>query len=197
MKRARKCAIVGALTLPLAVWGFAEAEAKIRLRMLVRSPACWRSITLVALTDRKPMCCECLRHGRRGGGSQYDYDGDGLDDIFVTDSDNGKTNHLFHNNGNMTFTDVAVQAGVAKGNEPNTIVADALWFDYDNDGKEDLLVARFGTPILYHNEGGGKFKDVSATSGLNKFGNTIAVIAFDYENDGLSRYHAGQLLQAR
>jgi len=38
-------------------------------------------------------------------------------------------------------------------------VADALWFDYDNDGREDLLVARFGTPILYHNEGNGKFKD--------------------------------------
>ena len=114
-----------------------------------------------------------------------DFDGDGLDDIFVTDSDKGKLNHLFHNNGNMTFTDVAVAAGVAGGNDPLTIVADALWFDYDNDGRQDLLVARFGTPILYHNEGGGKFKDVSATSGFTKFGNTIAVIAFDYDNDGL------------
>src|SRR5208337_2692967 len=46
------------------------------------------------------------------------------------------------------------------------------------------LVARFGTPILYHNEGNGKFRDVTASSGLNKFGNTIAVIAFDYDNDG-------------
>jgi len=73
---------------------------------------------------------------------------------------------------------------VASGNDPNTIVSDALWFDYDNDGREDLLIARFGTPILYHNEGNGKFKDVSKTSGLNKFGNTIAVIAFDYDNDG-------------
>ncbi len=113
-----------------------------------------------------------------------DYDGDGFDDIFVTDSDNGTRNHLFHNNGNGTFTDVAEKLGVAGGNDPLTIVADALWFDYDNDGREDLLVARFGTPILYHNEGGGKFKDVSAGSGLNKFGNTIAVIAFDYDNDG-------------
>jgi hypothetical protein len=113
-----------------------------------------------------------------------DYDGDGLDDLFVTDSATGKPNHLFHNNGNMTFTDVAVAAGVAGGNDPGTIVSDALWFDYDNDGREDLLVARFGTPILYHNEGHGKFKDVTKTSGLNKFGNTIAVIAFDYDNDG-------------
>src|SRR5215471_1926863 len=113
-----------------------------------------------------------------------DYDGDGYEDLFVTDSDTGKPNHLFHNNGDMTFTDVAVEAGVAGGNDPKSVVSDALWFDYDNDGKLDLLVARFGTPILYHNEGNGKFKDVSSLSGLNKFGNTIAVIAFDYDNDG-------------
>jgi hypothetical protein len=113
-----------------------------------------------------------------------DYDGDGFDDIFVTDSDSGKPNHLYHNNGNLTFTDVAAKAGVAEGNDPRSIVADALWFDYDNDGRQDLLVARFGTPILYHNEGNGTFKDVSKSSGLNKFGNTIAVIAFDYDNDG-------------
>jgi len=113
-----------------------------------------------------------------------DYDNDGFDDIFVTDSEAGKPNHLFHNNGDFTFTDVAVKAGVAGGNDPLSIVSDALWFDYDNDGKPDLLIARFGTPILYHNEGNGKFKDVTASSGLNKFGNTIAVIAFDYDNDG-------------
>ncbi|MGA2215761.1 MAG: CRTAC1 family protein [Bryobacteraceae bacterium] len=129
---------------------------------------------------------EVLEMFTSGGASVAvgDYDGDGLDDLFVTDSATGKPNHLFHNNGDMTFTDVAVAAGVAGGNDPGTIVSDALWFDYDNDGREDLLVARFGTPILYHNEGNGKFKDVSKTSGLNKFGNTIAVIAFDYDNDG-------------
>src|SRR5262249_8976622 len=113
-----------------------------------------------------------------------DYDNDGFEDIFVTDSDAGKPNHLFHNNGDMTFTDVAVKAGVAGGNDPLSVVSDALWFDYDNDGKLDLLIARFGTPILYHNEGNGKFKDVTPVSGLTKFGNTIAVIAFDYDNDG-------------
>jgi hypothetical protein len=113
-----------------------------------------------------------------------DYDNDGYDDLFLTDSDNGRTCHLLHNNGNLTFTDVTERAGVGKGNDPTSIVADALWFDYDNDGWVDLLVARFGTPLLYHNEHNGTFKDVTTASGLNKFGNTIAVIAFDCDNDG-------------
>jgi hypothetical protein len=113
-----------------------------------------------------------------------DYDNDGYEDLFITDSEAGKPNHLFHNNHDGTFTDVAEEAGVAGGNDALDIVSDAIWFDYDNDGLPDLLVARFGTPILYHNEGHGKFRDVTAGSGLNKFGNTIAVIAFDYDNDG-------------
>jgi len=113
-----------------------------------------------------------------------DYDNDGYEDMFITDSEKGMPNHLFHNNHDGTFTDVAQSAGVAGGNDASDIVSDAIWFDYDNDGLPDLLVARFGTPILYHNEGHGKFKDVTASSGLQKFANTIAVIAFDYDNDG-------------
>ena len=129
---------------------------------------------------------DVLRMFTSGGASVAlaDYDNDGLEDIFVTDSDTGQPNHLFHNNGNLTFTDVTQSAGVAGGNDPNSIVSDALWFDYDNDGWPDLLVVRFGTPLLYHNEHNGTFRDVTSTSGLNKFGNTIAAIAFDYDNDG-------------
>jgi hypothetical protein len=181
--QARKSAVVAVLGLSLAVWGFAEVEAKIRFADVSAKSGMQMMHHTRHFNGPE---ADVLRMFTSGGAAAavYDYDGDGFDDIFVTDSDNGKPNHLFHNNGNMTFTDVAVQAGVAKGNEPNTIVADALWFDYDNDGREDLLVARFGTPILYHNEGNGKFRDVSATSGLNKFGNTIAAIAFDYDNDG-------------
>ena len=95
-----------------------------------------------------------------------DYDGDGDDDLFVTDSDAGRPNHLLRNDfvptGKLRFTDVTAAAGVAGGNDPRSIVADALWFDADNDGRDDLLVARFGTPILYRNLGGGRFADVSA-----------------------------------
>jgi hypothetical protein len=129
---------------------------------------------------------DVLRMFTSGGASVAvgDYDNDGFDDLFVTDSENGRKNHLYHNNGNLTFTEVTDRAGLGGGNDPLSIVADALWFDYDNDGWVDLLVARFGAPILYHNQHDGTFKNVTAGSGLNKFGNTIAAIAFDYDNDG-------------
>ncbi len=117
-----------------------------------------------------------------------DYDGDGDDDLFVTDSDAGRLNRLLRNEfvptGKLAFTDVAKQAGVEGGNDALSIVADALWLDADNDGRRDLLVARFGTPLLYRNQGSGKFREMAKEAGLTKFGNTIAAIAFDYDNDG-------------
>ena len=134
----------------------------------------------------KGQSADVLKMFTSGGASAAvgDFDNDGLDDLFITDSAEGTRSHLYRNNGNLTFTDVTDKAGVGGGNDPLSIVADALWFDYDNDGWRDLLVARFGTPLLYHNEKNGTFKNVSAQSGLNKFGNTIAVVAFDYDNDG-------------
>ncbi len=127
-----------------------------------------------------------------------DYDGDGWDDLFVTDSGEGKPCHLLHNltgsQGHLAFADVAAASGVAGGNAPDAIVADALWLDFDDDGRLDLLVARFGRPLLYRNLGpqpepGGaadavRFEEVSAAAGLTAFGNTIAAIAFDYDGDG-------------
>ncbi len=113
-----------------------------------------------------------------------DYDGDGFEDIFVTDSQENGKNHLYHNNGDFTFTDVAEQAGVANGNDSENASADALWFDYDNDGRPDLLVVRFGHNQLFHNLGNGKFRDVTRQTGLYRYMNAITAIAFDYDHDG-------------
>src|SRR5579872_3132203 len=66
-----------------------------------------------------------------------DYDGDGFEDIFVTDSCTTCKNHLYHNNGDFTFTDVAEQAGVANGNDEENASSGALWFDFNNDGLPD------------------------------------------------------------
>src|SRR5258706_10200794 len=68
-----------------------------------------------------------------------DYDGDGLDDVFVTDSKENGKNKLYHNNGNFTFTDMAEKAGVANGNDPENASADALWLDCNNDGRAHVL----------------------------------------------------------
>lgn len=183
MKKAQACLCLLVLLLPVATWAADGAERRIRFEEIGQKA----NVRVIHHTHRFPGKNGDVLHMFTSGGASVavgDYDGDGYEDLFVTDSDTGRPNHLFHNNGDGTFTDVAVEAGVAGGNDPKTIVSDALWFDYDNDGKLDLLIARFGTPILYHNEGNGKFKDVTAVSGLNKFGNTIAVIAFDYDNDG-------------
>jgi hypothetical protein len=117
-----------------------------------------------------------------------DYDGDGDLDLFLTDSGLGRPCHLLQNRlaetGALAFVDVAAPAGVAGGNDARSIVSDALFFDADDDGRPDLLVARFGTPLLYRNLGGGRFADVSAGSGLDRLANTIAAVAFDYDGDG-------------
>lgn len=113
-----------------------------------------------------------------------DFDGDGFEDVFVTDSCSTCKNHLYHNNGNFTFTDVAEKAGVANGNDDKNASAGALWFDYNNDGLPDLFVVRFGHSVLYQNLGNGKFRDVTKEAGLDRYMNAIKAIAFDYDNDG-------------
>lgn len=113
-----------------------------------------------------------------------DYDGDGWEDVFVTDSAADGKNHLYHNNGDFTFTDVAAKAGVADGNDAANATADAVWFDYDNDGRPDLFVVRFGHSQLFHNLGGGRFADVTKAAGLDRYANSITAIAFDYDHDG-------------
>src|SRR6185503_12692994 len=122
-----------------------------------------------------------------------DYDHDGDDDLFLVDSDEGKQHHLMRcdgvKDGVPIFTDVTASAGVGGGNDARSIVSDALWFDYDNDGFLDLYLGRFGTPILLRNlgpdaKGQWRFEDVSERAGLTLFGNTIGTIAFDADNDG-------------
>ena len=100
----------------------------------------------------------------------------------------GEQDHLFHNNGDGTFTDVSKKLGM---DDPAGYYGlGALFADVNGDGKMDLLVANDSTPnYLYINKGNGTFEDASYTSGfaLNNDGREVAnmgLAAGDYENNG-------------
>ena len=138
-----------------------------------------------------------------------DYDNDGRPDLYVT---NYGANTLYHNDGDGTFSDVTATAGVAASGWS----ASAGFFDYDNDGRLDLFVTRYVdwtfqrngycgekkpgyrsychpdnyeamTNVLYHNDGGGTFTDVSVKSGIAQTpGKGLGVSFADYDQDGFT-----------
>jgi hypothetical protein len=101
----------------------------------------------------------------------------------------GEPDHLFHNNGDGTFTDVSEKAGVSDRNSYYGM--SSVFIDVNNDGKPDLLVTDDSTPnYLYINKGDGTFEDDSYASGyaLNEDGRETASMGLatgDYRNNGL------------
>ena len=131
-----------------------------------------------------------------GGVAVFDYNNDGLLDIFFTNgaeipslkkSNSSFYNRLFRNNGDGTFTDITEKAGLAGVGYSMGVAAG----DYDNDGFVDLYVAGFNRNQLFHNNGDGTFTDVAEKAGVTGIvpdrGKAWAVAAgwFDYNNDGL------------
>jgi len=139
-----------------------------------------------------------------------DYDNDGYPDVLLTGYPRSL---LFHNNGDGTFTDVTVAASVENKGRWAT---SAGWFDYDHDGRLDLVIANYvadfswddqrfcgdaakgqraychpdvyrGTGVrLYHNEGGGHFRDVTVKAGLDTAeGKCLGLVLADFDGDGL------------
>ncbi len=139
-----------------------------------------------------------------------DYDNDGFADLFIC---NAGQNALYHNNGDGTFADVTSGAGLA--DKPADLLSVcAAWFDYDNDGRLDLVVSNYtywnpttdirctregGADVycsprtvkpvphyLYHNEGGGRFRNVTTESGFSKsLGKGMGIGIADFNQDGL------------
>jgi hypothetical protein len=134
-----------------------------------------------------------------------DYDNDGYEDLYVTAYGG---NRLYHNNGNGTFTDVTDAAGVGGSGWSTS----AAWIDLDNDGRLDLVVLRYLkwdfrdifcgehregyraychpdlfppiAPLIYHNDGNGRFTDITQKSGLAKPGKGLGIAFADYDRDG-------------
>ncbi len=115
------------------------------------------------------------------GVSVVDIDNDGLDDVYICQPA-GLPNRMFRNRGDGTFEDITVKSEV--GVLENT--ACALFADIDNDGQQDLIVVRANGPLLFMNEGGGKFRakpDAFQFASPPQGTFTGAAIA-DYDRDG-------------
>ncbi|MGH9942498.1 MAG: CRTAC1 family protein, partial [Pyrinomonadaceae bacterium] len=117
-----------------------------------------------------------------------DYDDDGQTDIFV--ANDTEPNKLYKNNGNGTFTDEGLVAGVAFGESGAAragMGVDAA--DYDGSGRQSLIIGNFTSErmALYRNEGNGLFTDEAQASGIGKMSEqslTFATFFFDYDLDG-------------
>ena len=137
-----------------------------------------------------------------------DYDNDGHEDLYVTGLGG---NRLYHNDGKGHFDDVTVEAGVAASGWSTS----AVFADFDRDGRLDLFVGRYldwsfednpycgekapgpraychpdlfkgAAALLFHNEGGGRFKDVSRAAGIaNAEGKSLGVALSDFDRDGV------------
>lgn len=148
------------------------------------------------------------------GVSSADYDGDGRPDLYL--STRGSANRLFRNEGpaqagsglqsTWRFSDQASAAGVT---EPLHSFPSWFW-DYDNDGRPDLAVMGYGLNTtgdfaaellgqphgaararLYHNEGGGRFADVSEAAGVHLLLHAMGCNFGDLDNDGWLDFYVG------
>jgi enediyne biosynthesis protein E4 len=137
-----------------------------------------------------------------------DYDNDGFPDMMVLGY--GRS-ILYHNNRNGTFSDISDRAGVSNAGK---WASSAAWFDYDNDGRLDLAIANYvdwtpdnniwcgdkkpgyrgychpnkfngQKPSLYHNDGDGKFTDVTESSKVGVSASSgLGIVTLDYDHDG-------------
>ncbi len=115
------------------------------------------------------------------GSAWGDYDGDGDLDLFVA-NDAGEQDFLYRNNGNGTFTNVAVAAGMSDA----SYGIGPAWGDYDNDGDLDLFVANWSgqQDFLYKNNGNGTFTSAAASAGMTDTAHGYGAAWGDYDGDG-------------
>jgi enediyne biosynthesis protein E4 len=126
--------------------------------------------------------------GKGLGIALADYDRDGRIDLFF--ANDSMPEFLYHNKGDGTFEEVALQSGVAVDSEGHTYAGMGVDFaDYDNDGWPDLVVTDLASQIyaLYRNNGDGTFNYDSYPSGIGLMSmkhSGWGVRFLDYDNDG-------------
>ena len=143
-----------------------------------------------------------------------DYDNDGFLDLYVAVHQNcqgtNTNDHLFHNNGNLTFTDTTDLLGGPTAPQVNRHGMVPVFIDYNGDGRIDLYVTndigdRFGPNVLWRNDGAGGpngwiFTDVSTESKADVAMSSMGVAIADYNRNGvlnilMSNLRANVLLQ--
>ena len=115
-----------------------------------------------------------------GSVTLFDMDGDDSLDVFLSTP---TAQHLFRGSGGK-FVEVTDQSGALAAKFKGTPIGTVAG-DYDNDGKPDLFVIRDGSLSLYHNDGGGKFSDVTGAAGIPAYPFLPSSVAFvDLDHDG-------------
>ena len=114
-----------------------------------------------------------------------DFDRDGWQDFYVTNSAPGSLNRLYRNEHDGTFVDVAESRGLADVNRDGTgACMGSVWADFDNDGYEDVLVYKWGAVELFRNQQGESFERVTESAGLPAWANVGCATWLDYDRDG-------------
>ena len=125
-----------------------------------------------------------------------DYDNDGWTDIYV--ANDSMQSFLYHNNGNGTFTENGIAAGVAYNEDGNAVAGMGVDFaDYNNDGLADLVVTDLATEkyMLFRNAGDGTFSNETNESGLaqaSQLSSGWGVRFVDIDNDGWKDLYVAQ-----
>jgi Flp pilus assembly protein TadD/peroxiredoxin len=115
------------------------------------------------------------------GVSVGDADGDGLDDVYVAQPA-GLPNRLFRNRGDGTFEDVTERAGLGILDD----TSESLFADVDNDGDQDLILSLSAGPVLFLNDGTGRFTQVPGAFRFQEAlrGSPMSMAMADYDRDG-------------
>ena len=110
-----------------------------------------------------------------------DYNGDGYLDLYVTNLGRSRTNALYRNNGNGTFSNITLETNTQDVGDGRT----CAWVDFDSDGRIDLFTTNHLSPNkLYRNMGGDIFIDVAPLVGIDKPIDVFAATWGDYDRDG-------------
>src|SRR5260370_9804467 len=107
--------------------------------------------------------------GKSLGIAIADYDGDGHIDLFF--ANDSMSEFLYHNKGDGTFEEIALESGVGVDGEGHTFAGMGVDFvDYNNDGLPDLVITDLASQLyaLYRNDGDGTFTYESYPSGLGR-----------------------------